>query len=70
LAVNQYENITLLNAKLLLNTATNQFKNGEIDFLDLVMLTNQAITIQSGYLDALFKLNQSIIQLNYLTNKF
>jgi len=70
LAVAQYENTTLANAKLLLNTATNQFNNGEIDYLGWVVYANQAITIQSNYLDALFKLNQSIIQINYLTNKF
>lgn len=70
LAVAQYENTTLANAKLLLNTATTQFNNGEIDYLGWIVYANQAITIQSNYLDALFKLNQSIIQINYLTNKF
>ena len=51
--------------QLILETANKQFINGEINYLDWVMLTNQAINIQSNYLDAIKNLNESIIQINY-----
>lgn len=64
-----FENNGLKNAELIYNTANKQFDNGEINYLEWVMLTNQAITINSNYLDAVKNLNESIIQLNYLTTK-
>ncbi len=67
--VNYYENTALNNAKLIFETANKQFINGEINYLDWVMLTNQAISIQSNYLDALKNLNETVIQINYLITK-
>jgi cobalt-zinc-cadmium resistance protein CzcA len=67
--VNYYENTALNNAKLIFETANKQFVNGEINYLDWVMLTNQAISIQSNYLDALKNLNETVIQINYLITK-
>ncbi|MBA4057545.1 MAG: hypothetical protein C0490_22710, partial [Marivirga sp.] len=68
-AVNYYERTANKNAETILNTANLQFKNGEIDYLGWVLLTNNAIGIQSQYIEALKNLNQSIIQINsYLNN--
>src|SRR6185312_3437178 len=67
--VNYYENIALKNSILIFETANKQFSNGELNYLEWVMLTNQAISIQSNYLDAVKNLNESIIQLNYLISK-
>lgn len=67
--VKYYENTALNNAKLISETADKQFINGEINYLDWVMLTNQAISIQSNYLDAIKNLNETIIQINYLITK-
>ena len=67
--VNYYESTALKNSKLIFETANKQFANGEINYLDWVMLTNQAISIQSNYVDALKNLNLSIIQINYLITK-
>lgn len=67
--VNYFETTGLKNAQLILETANKQFMNGEINYLDWVMLTNQAINIQSNYLDAIKNLNESIIQINYLITK-
>ena len=67
--VNYYENTALNNDKLIFETANKQFINGEINYLDWVMLTNQAISIQSNYLDAIKNLNETIIQINYLITK-
>jgi cobalt-zinc-cadmium resistance protein CzcA len=67
--VNYFETTGLKNAQLILETANKQFMNGEINYLDWVMLTNQAINIQSNYLYAIKNLNESIIQINYLITK-
>ena len=64
-AVNYYRSIALHNADTIIATANLQFVNGEINYLDWVMLTNQAITIQSNYLDAVQALNESVISINY-----
>jgi cobalt-zinc-cadmium resistance protein CzcA len=67
--VNYFESTALKNAITIYETANKQFLNGEINYLEWVMLTNQAISIQSNYLDAIKNLNESIIQINYLTIK-
>lgn len=67
--VNYFEKTALKNAKLIFETANKQFLNGELNYLEWVMLTNQAIGIQSNYLDAVKNLNETIIQINYLITK-
>jgi cobalt-zinc-cadmium resistance protein CzcA len=64
-----FENTALKNASLIFETANKQFVNGELNYLEWVMLTNQAISIQSNYLDAVKNLNETIIQINYLITK-
>jgi len=64
-AVNYYKNTALRNADTILQTANLQFLNGEINYLDWVVLTNEAIAIQSNYLNAVQALNESIISINY-----
>ncbi len=68
-SVDYYEQIGLKNAKLITETATKQFANGGINYLEWVMLINQAISIQAEYLNAVSNLNESIIQLNYFIEK-
>lgn len=67
--VEYYETTALKNATVILQTAQLQFKNGDINYLEWVLLTNQAIAIQSEYSDAVKNLNQSIIEINSLTNQ-
>lgn len=67
--VKYFEETALKNADLIAKTANQQFANGDINYLEWTMLINNAISIQSGYADALKNLNQSIIQLTYLTSK-
>ena len=67
--VTNYENTVLKNADLIVSTANKQFINGEINYLEWGMLVNQSITIRSNYLDLVKTLNQTVIQLNYLTSK-
>ena len=64
-----YENTGLPNAGLILKTANLQFTNGQINYLEFVMLINQAITLRSEYTEAVNNLNQAIIQINSLQNK-
>ncbi len=63
----RYEKIQLPRATVIAETSLKQFEKGEINYLEWVLLNNQAIEIQSGFIDALEELNQSIITLQYLT---
>ncbi|MDI1233070.1 MAG: TolC family protein [bacterium] len=64
--VTYYETIALNNAKTIISSSKIQFSNGEINYLDFVMLTNQAISIQNEYINAVKNLNESILYLRYL----
>ncbi|GGI25364.1 hypothetical protein GCM10008119_17290 [Pedobacter mendelii] len=64
-----YEKSVLKNADLIIQTANKQFINGDINYLEWGMLINQSIIIRSNYLDLIKTLNQTVIQLNYLTSK-
>jgi cobalt-zinc-cadmium resistance protein CzcA len=66
----RYEKFELNNAETIINTAQKQFLNGAINYLELVMLMNQSITIKNNYLDALQQLNESAIEIKYLTLNF
>ncbi len=66
-AVAYYESTALKNADVLIETAGMQFTAGEINYMEYTLLLNQAININSGYFDALMKLNEAVYELNYLT---
>jgi cobalt-zinc-cadmium resistance protein CzcA len=68
-SVDYYEQTGLTNATLITDTANKQFANGGINYLEWVMLTNQAISLRNEYLIAVNNLNESIIQLNYFIYK-
>ncbi len=68
-SVDYYEQTGLKNAVLISETANKQFANGGINYLEWVILTNQAISLRNDYLIAVNNLNESIIQLNYFINK-
>lgn len=68
-SVDYYEQTGLKNAALISDTANKQFANGGINYLEWVMLTNQAISLRNDYLIAVNNLNESIIQLNYFIYK-
>jgi len=67
--VQYFENKGLDNATLIIETANKQFSNGEINYLEFAMLLNQAITIQSNYIEAVKALNDSIIAINFINSK-
>ena len=64
-AVTYYRTSALQNADTIIKTANLQFVNGEINFLDWVVLVNGAFTIETNYLDAVQTLNDNIITINY-----
>jgi cobalt-zinc-cadmium resistance protein CzcA len=67
--VKYFEDTALQNANTITQTANQQFANGDINYLEWTMLINNAVSIQSNYTDAVNSLNQTIIQLNFLTSK-
>lgn len=67
--VNYFEKAALKDASTIIQTANEQFTSGEINYLEWTMLMNNAAGIQSNYVDAVNALNQTVIQLNYLTSK-
>jgi len=68
-SANWFETTGLKSAETIASTATTQFAGGEINFLEWVVLINQAVTIQSQYLDVIKSLNEAINQMNYLNSK-
>nr|MBP6448676.1 TolC family protein [Saprospiraceae bacterium] len=66
----QYEKSALPNARLIRSVSEQQFSSGQINYLEYVMLTNQAINIESEYLELKRNLNAYIIELHYLTGNF
>ncbi|KIC62656.1 CusA/CzcA family heavy metal efflux RND transporter [Chryseobacterium taiwanense] len=65
--VSQYESSELKNADVITETAKKQFLAGEINYLEFVILVNQAVALKNNYADAVWKLNQIAIELEYLT---
>ncbi|TBX67529.1 CusA/CzcA family heavy metal efflux RND transporter [Flavobacterium silvisoli] len=64
-----YEKTALPNAKTITATANKQFYNGEINYLDWVMLIHQSIAIQNDYINMVNQYNDAVIELHYLTSK-
>lgn len=62
-----FEDNALLNSNTITKIANQQFVNGDINYLEWTMLINNAILIQSNYIDAVNELNQIIIQLQFLS---
>jgi cobalt-zinc-cadmium resistance protein CzcA len=67
--VSYFESKALKNASLIITTANQQLARGSINYLDWGQVIHQATLIKKEYLEALKNLNESIIQLNYLTNQ-
>ncbi|TPG44109.1 CusA/CzcA family heavy metal efflux RND transporter [Flavobacterium pectinovorum] len=63
-----YETQALKNVALVTDAANKKFINGDINYLEWVMLTNQNTEIQSNYIEAVRELNTTVIELHSLTN--
>jgi cobalt-zinc-cadmium resistance protein CzcA len=64
-----YENKALKNVDLVSAAANKKFINGDINYLEWVMLINQNTAIQSNYIEAVRKENHTIISLMNLISK-
>ena len=64
-----YQQQGLKNADLIITTADQQFQGGEIDYLQWVILINQAISIRNESVNALSNYNQAVIHYLKLTNQ-
>ncbi len=67
--VNYFEANSNKNSKIITDVANKQFINGDINYLDFVMLVNQSIAIQNSYIEVVKSLNESVITINYLNSK-
>jgi heavy metal efflux system protein len=65
--VTYFEEQALANAKVIMQSANQRLASGETNFLEWSILVNNAIQVESNYTDAVKVLNESIIQLNFLT---
>lgn len=66
--LNYYRQNSLKNASLIIHSANRQFFNGEIDYLQFVMLINQSSQLKMEYLNTLQLSNDNLINLKYLTS--
>lgn len=67
-SLDYFQQTGLENANLIISTADKQFVGGEINYLQWVILVDQAINIKSEYLDMLNSYNQSVIQAQKINN--
>ncbi len=63
-----YETEGLANAQTIITAANNQLGNGDIDYLQWVLVANQSITIKNEHLDTINNYNKAVILLQTLTN--
>ena len=64
-AIDYYETSGLEKARGIYYLGGLQFKNGSINYMEWMMLMNQAVTIESDYLEAVHQYNQQAIQYRY-----
>ena len=67
--LNYYETTGLKQADELLTASAQAYKSGEIGYVEYAALVAQGIEIKNAYLDALNNYNQSVIAIQYYTNK-
>ena len=68
-AVRYFENTALKHADLIKATANKQFQNGEINYLEWLLLIHQAVATQSDYIETLKSRNLSLAELIFYTHK-
>jgi cobalt-zinc-cadmium resistance protein CzcA len=68
-SVEFYERQALPEADLIIEQSTLSYKAGAMDYLEYVLGLTRALNIKQEYLDALNNLNQTIINIEYITGK-
>jgi heavy metal efflux system protein len=65
-----FETSALNQARILTENATLQFNNGDINYLEYILLINQSVGLQSAYMDAITDWNETIIELNTYSSNY
>jgi cobalt-zinc-cadmium resistance protein CzcA len=68
-SVSYYEKEAGPEASMIIDQATHSFKAGALDYLDYIITLNRALDIKQSHLDAINNVNQTIINLDYITGK-
>lgn len=63
--INYYTENGQILSKEIIKTADMSYKNGEIDFFQYIQSLENAISIESDYLDSVLSYNQSYLELHY-----
>ena len=66
---NYYKTIVMPNAEIIISTAKVGFKSGDIGYIEYIQALQTATDVQLSYLQSIYQLNQSIININFLINK-
>ena len=66
---NYYKSTALPNAEIIISTAKVGFKSGDIGYIEYLQALQTATDVQLSYLQSINQINQSIININFLTNK-
>ncbi|MDE3125768.1 MAG: CusA/CzcA family heavy metal efflux RND transporter, partial [Bacteroidota bacterium] len=67
-AVHYYKTKGLLQANVLMQTASLQYKSGAINYIEWGTLLSQSIALQNDYLNALYNQQMAISEIHYLLN--
>lgn len=65
---NYYKSTALPNAEIIISTATLGFKSGDIGYIEYLQALQTATDVHLNYLQSVNQINQSIININFLTN--
>ena len=68
-SVEFYETQAVPEADIIIDQSSRSYKAGALDYLDYVLSLNRALEIRQNYLDALNNLNQTLINIEYITGK-
>ncbi len=68
LQYNYYKSIALPNAEIIISTATLGFRTGEIGYIEYLQALQTASDVYLNYLHTINQINQSVININFLTN--
>jgi cobalt-zinc-cadmium resistance protein CzcA len=67
--VTYYETQAIPEANLIIEQATLSYRAGAMDYNDYIVNLNRALTIRNDYLDTMNDLNQTVIDIDYITGK-
>ena len=66
---NYYKSTALPYAEIIISTAKVGFRSGDIGYIEYLQALQTATDVQLSYLQSVNQINQSIININFLTNK-